>query len=142
MAINYSTALGQVRLLTSDVNEPDFALDDDMVGGYLLRYGLAPGDNPVGHRAAVNRAAADAIDTIASSEALVGKVISTVDGLKTDAAKLADALRKHAASLRARADKDEDTNDGEMSSYFGAAGGFPSSSNRKEAEEYPVWGVC
>lgn len=141
MAIDYSTALGQVRLLTSDVNEADFALNDDMVEGYLVRYGLTPSESPVGKRAAVNRAAADMIDTIASSEALVGKVISTVDGLKTDAAKLADALRKHAASLRAQADKDESNGDGEFGAYFGAAGGFPQHPARKEAEEYPsFWG--
>jgi len=101
MAIDYTTALGQVRLLASDVNESDLALDDDMVAGYLARYGLNRTDAIAGHRAAINRAAADMIDAIATSEALIGKVISTVDGLKTDAAKLADSLRKHAASLRA-----------------------------------------
>lgn len=140
MAIDFNTALGQVRLLAADVNEADYALTDEMVAGYLTRYGLTASESPQGHRGAVNRAAADMIDAIATSEALIGKVISTVDGLKTDAAKLADSLRKHAASLRAQADKDEGSNDGELSAYFGAAGGFSGSSIRKEAEEYRVWG--
>lgn len=140
MAIDFNTALGQVRLLAADV-AADPALSDDEVGGYLIRYGLTPLQTPQGHRASINRAAADMIDAIATSEALISKVISTVDGLKTDGAKLADSLRKHAASLRAQADKDESTGDGELGPYFGAAGGFPASSSRKEAEEYPsIWG--
>jgi hypothetical protein len=141
VAIDYSTALGQVRLLSSDVNEADFALDDDMVAGYLARYGLMPTDPPTGNRAPINRAAADMIDAIATSEALIGKVISTVDGLKTDAAKLADSLRKHAATLRKAADDDSNTEEGGTVAYFGAAGGFPSHPLRKEAEEYQVWGL-
>ena len=141
MAIDYNTALGQVRLLASDVNEADYALTDDMVAGYLTRYGLTASESPQGHRAAVNRAAADMIDAIATSEALIGKVISTVDGLKVDAAKLADALRKHAAVLRKQAD-DSNEDDGGQASYFGAAGGFDGSPIRPEASEYPVWGVC
>lgn len=141
MAIDYTSALGQVRLLASDVNESDFALSNEMVEGYLARYGLEATSTLPGNRAAINRAAADMIDAIATSEALISKVISTVDGLKTDGAKLADSLRKHAAALRARADKDEDTDDGETSAYFGAAGGFGGSTWRPEASEYPnYWG--
>lgn len=149
MTINFNTALGQVRLLASDVNEDDFALTDDMVEGYLVRYGLTSSTTPVGHRAAINRAAADMIDAIATSEALIGKVISTVDGLKTDAAKLADALRKHAAVLRKQAD-DSNEDDGSMAAFFGGAGGFYTSvdpdrivddPDHPEASEYPVgWG--
>lgn len=141
MAINYSTALGQVRLLTADVNEADFALADDMVEGYLVRYGLTPSTTPVGNRAAINRAAADMLDAIATSEALIGKVISTVDGLKTDAAKLADSIRKHAAVLRKEADGSNE-NDGGQTAYFGAAGGFSRHPIRPEASEYPVGGCC
>jgi hypothetical protein len=142
VTIDFSTALGQVRLLTGDVNESDLALDDNEVGGYLIRYGLTALQAPLGHRAAINRAAADMIDAIATSEALIGKVISTVDGLKTDAAKLADSLRKHAASLRAQANRDDADGDGEFGAYFGVAGGYPSASNRKEAEEYQSFGWC
>jgi hypothetical protein len=51
----------------------------------------------------VRRAAADALDTIATSEVLVSKVIRTQD-LSTDGAKVADALRKQAQVLRQQAD--------------------------------------
>ncbi len=47
----------------------------------------------------VKLAAAQALDTVASSEALVGKAIRTQD-LATDGAKVAAALRAHAAELR------------------------------------------
>lgn len=138
MTIDFTTALGQVRLLSSDVNEPDFALTDDMVKGYLARYGLVYNSTPVGNRAAINRSAADMIDTIATSEALIGKVISTVDGLKTDAAKLADSLRKHAAVLRKQADDEGGDDQGGSAAYFGAAGGFSNDITVPEASETPI----
>lgn len=52
--------------------------------------------------ASIKLAAAQALDTIASSEALVSKVIKTQD-LATDGPKVAAELRKHAAALRAQA---------------------------------------
>lgn len=55
----------------------------------------------------VKRAAAQALDTLASNEALVSKVIKDRN-LSTDGAKVADALRKHAATLRGQADVDAD----------------------------------
>ena len=53
------------------------------------------------------RAAAQALDVLASNEALVSKVIRTQD-LQTDGAKVADALRKQASELRRQADQGED----------------------------------
>ncbi|HET7398990.1 MAG TPA: hypothetical protein VFJ94_10755 [Intrasporangium sp.] len=88
----------QVRLLISDVST-DAAkqiLTDAQVGGYLA---INAGN--------VRLAAADALDAIASSEALVSKVIRTQD-LATDGAKVADALRRHATSLRALAGADDE----------------------------------
>lgn len=55
----------------------------------------------------VRRAAAQALDVMASNEAMVSKVIKTQD-LSTDGAKVADALRKQAAELRRQADAGED----------------------------------
>ena len=49
-------------------------------------------------------AAADALDAIAASEALVSKKITTQD-LSTDGPAVAAELRKQAAGLRARADQ-------------------------------------
>lgn len=88
-----------VRLLMADVGSQQY-LTDQHLTGYLS---LNDQD--------VRRAAADALDAIATSEALVGKVI-TSQNLTTDAAKLADTLRKHADRLRAQADRaDEDADD-------------------------------
>lgn len=68
----------------------------------------------------VRRAAAQALDVLASNEALVSKVIKTQD-LSTDGAKVADALRKQAAELRRQADNgegDDDTSSGfEIAEY-------------------------
>lgn len=93
--INYQEDEGRVRLLIGDVSTDSPALDDDQIRGYI---DLEGGN--------LKRAAAAALDTIASSEVLVSKVITTQDR-STDGAKVADALRKHAASLRAQADAEE-----------------------------------
>ncbi|WP_435744912.1 hypothetical protein [Nocardioides sp. SYSU DS0663] len=58
----------------------------------------------------VKRAAAQVLDTIADNEALVGKAIHTQD-LQTDGTKVADSLRKRAASLRSQADREDDDAD-------------------------------
>src|SRR5690606_12544327 len=87
-------AVGQVRLLMADVGDDQY-LDDTQVAGYLE---LNTGN--------VRRAAADALDAIATSETLVGKVIRTQD-LQTDGTKVADSLRKHADRLRAQANTDD-----------------------------------
>src|SRR6187551_2363735 len=121
MSITFTQADGQVRLLVSDVNEDSFILTDAMVEGYLSRYGVAP-DGPVTPRAPINRAAADALDAIASSEALVSKVMQTVDGLQTDGAKVANSLRTRADSLRRQADAADDSEpEGPADAYFGVA---------------------
>ncbi len=63
----------------------------------------------------VKLAAAQALDIIASSEALVAKVIRTQD-LSTDGPKTAAELRQHARALRAQsASAVDDADDG----YFG-----------------------
>lgn len=63
----------------------------------------------------IKRAAAQILDTIADNEALVGKAIRTQD-LTTDGAKVAESLRKRAASLRDQADRaDAESDDG---AYF------------------------
>jgi hypothetical protein len=57
----------------------------------------------------VKRAAAAALETVASNEAMVSKVIRTQD-LATDGAKVSDALMRRATELRRQAnDDDEDT---------------------------------
>lgn len=99
----------QVRLLIADLDTDNQLLDDDTVVGYLSMHGVTrsdatfPGKTPTW---SVRRAAADALDAIATSEVLVSKVIRTAAGVVTDGAKVADALRKQAVALRAQADAD------------------------------------
>lgn len=89
-----------VRFLVNDVRLADVTgnvFTDPEIDGYL---DLEGGN--------VKRAAAQAIDTIADNEALASKVLKD-HTLTTDGAKVADALRKRAASLRAQAaEEDED----------------------------------
>lgn len=120
MAIDYTAPVGQVRLLISDVDEANPILDDPMIEGFLTLN--------AGH---VRRAAADALDAIASSESLVSKVLKTQD-LSTDGAKVADSLRKHADRLRQLADEAEaDDFAFDIVDY----------NPRPGRAEYPVWGL-
>ena len=101
----------QLRLLIADLDPTRYVLDDEDVAGYLSLHGVdsttALTTTTTVPMHTVRRAAADALDAIATSEVLVSKVIRTQD-LSTDGPKVADALRKQAASLRAQADVDED----------------------------------
>ncbi|MET9339272.1 hypothetical protein [Nonomuraea sp. NPDC003804] len=92
MAIDYTTDAGKVRLLVSDVDEANLLLTDEQIAALLTLEG-----------GSVKLAAAQALDTIASSEALVSKVITTQD-LSTDGAKVAAELRARAAALRQQVD--------------------------------------
>lgn len=131
MVVDYTAAAGQVRLLLADVGASTI-LDDDQVAGYLARWGLTPTDLPT-LRAGISRAAADALDAIATSEALVSKVIRTQD-LQTNGATVADALRKHAATLRDQAATDDDD-----ASWFGVAEFQPYPAGSSEAVEPGRW---
>lgn len=101
--INYGTDEGRVRLLIADTDVNNLVLDDEQILGFLEIHG-----------GNVKRAAAAALDTIASSEALLSKKIRTQDR-QTDGPAVADALRAHAKALRAEADA-EDTQEEE--SFF------------------------
>ena len=93
MPYDPSTDAGRVRLLITDTSD-DPAVQlfaDDEIDTFLL----LEGSN-------VFRAAALALETVAVNEALVLKVIRTLD-VQTDGAKVADSLMKRAAGLRTRA---------------------------------------
>lgn len=102
---NYSTAVGQVRLLIPDVEQlgdtPAYIFSDHQISAFLSMYSNS-----------IKRAAAQAKLVLATSEALINKVISTYD-LKTDGAKLGAELRAQAGALRQEAieDEQEDAND-------------------------------
>jgi len=96
VAIDYTTPVGQVRLLIADVEEGNFLLADDQITGYLA---IESGR--------VKRAAARALDAIATSEVLVSKKIRTLD-LQTDGPAVAAELRAQARQLREEDDQDGD----------------------------------
>lgn len=89
-----------VQLVRSLVNDPLLEDGDPVFSDAEILANLAlEGDN-------VKRAAAQLIDTVADNEALASKVLRDHERT-TDGAKLADALHKRAASLRAQADEDD-----------------------------------
>lgn len=96
---DYATAVGQVRLLIPDTEQigdtPAYLFSDPQIQAFLALYGSN-----------VKRAAAQAKLVLATSEALINKVIKTYD-FQTDGAKLGAELRAQAAELRAEADRDE-----------------------------------
>lgn len=99
-----TTYIGLVRLriFDRDVSNPIFQ-DEDISAVYTTL-----------ERSSVKRTAAFLLETIATQEALIQKVIKNLQ-LSTDGAKLADSLMKQAGELRAQADV-EDT--------FGSDGAF------------------
>lgn len=121
MAIDYTTPLGQVRLLTADLDPAAPLLTDEMLQGYLALHQ----DNPY-------RAAADALDAMATSEVLLSKKIRTQD-ISTDGPAVAAELRKQAAYLRGKAD----TADALLQQgYFEVISGAP---GYAEAAERGIW---
>lgn len=82
---------GRVRLLVPDNDSANYVFDDDEIDAFLA----LEGD--------VRRAAALALETIASNEALTLKVIRLLD-VQTDGRAVSDALLKRAAALRKQAD--------------------------------------
>jgi hypothetical protein len=110
--VDYTTPTGQVRLLIADLSDPPI-MDDLMLEGYLSMHDYVLGEPDSIGRPGIWRAAADALDAIATSEVLTSKVIRTQD-LSTDGTKVADALRKQATALRQKADKA----DAEADSFF------------------------
>lgn len=102
---DYSTVIGQIRLLIPDVEQltdpanpsaaAEYIFDDHQIQAFAALYS----NN-------VKRAAAQAKLVLATSEALISKVIRT-DDLQTDGAKLGAELRAQAKSLQEEADRDE-----------------------------------
>ena len=91
-AIHLYDEIAYVRLLIGDTDTADPILSDDELVTLIQRGGGAL------------YGAADALDAIATSEVLISKKISTQD-LSTDGPAVAAELRKQAAALRGRADR-------------------------------------
>lgn len=113
---DFSTAVGKVRALIPDIDQVDWERDgnasyifsDSHLEGLLSLYPPIENPDDVDYKSTVHirRAAADAVDAIATSEALISKVVKTED-LQTDGAKVANALVQRAIQLRRQADKEE-----------------------------------
>jgi hypothetical protein len=99
ITVDPTTDIGRVRLLATDLNEVTPLLTDVQIQALLDMEG-----------GRVRRAAAQALDTIATSEALISKVIRTLD-LSTDGAKVAAELRARAKALRDQEDQVDDDAD-------------------------------
>ena len=102
MAYTYDlgSSEGQIRLLIMDNNAAAYVFEDAEISAFLTLEG-----------ANVRKGAALALETLASNEAFVLKVIKLLD-LQTDGAKTADALMKRAAALRKQAADDEQAEEG------------------------------
>ncbi len=102
---DYTTAIGQVRLLIPDTEQLDNLADPSASAAYIfsdpqIQAFLALYSN------SVKRAAAQAKLVLSTSEALINKVIRVGD-YSTDGAKLAAELRAQSAALFSEADRDE-----------------------------------
>jgi hypothetical protein len=91
ITVDPTTSIGQVRLLCTDLDEVSPLFTDAHITAFLAM-----------ESANIRLAAAQALDTIASSEAMVSKKIRTQD-LQTDGPAVAAELRERAASLRKQA---------------------------------------
>lgn len=105
MAVPTEEELATMRLLAADTTE-GYQLISDAQYGQLF---TLEGGN-------VRRAAAAALETIATSEILIAKKISTQD-LSVDGPAVAAALRTSAAALRAQADKADADADADQQGY-------------------------
>lgn len=96
MAFTYdvATEVGKIRLLIPDTDAAAHVFEDIEVATFYALEGSLKG------------AAALALETIASNEAMTLKVMKLLD-LQTDGAKVADSLLKRAAELRKQADREE-----------------------------------
>jgi len=92
---NLGTDVGVARLIISDSDVANPIFQDEELAAFLSM----ENDN-------IKLGAAQALDTIATNEALTQKAIKILD-LTTDGPKLAVALRLHATSLRAQVSADE-----------------------------------
>lgn len=91
-----TTDVGKVRLLLPDRVEAEAIFQDEEIEAFLAIEGSV-----------LKRAVALAIETIATDEALVQKVLK-LDDKQTDGAKLAEALLKRAKTLRDQAKQEAD----------------------------------
>jgi hypothetical protein len=91
ISVDTATPVGLTRLLCADTDPAHPIFTDAEIAAFVTLEGFP------------RLAAALALETIASSEALVSKKIRTQDGLSTDGPAVAAELRARAQSLREQA---------------------------------------
>ncbi len=96
MSFTYDVAtnVGLVRAIIPDTRDQEPIFSDEEITAFLTLEG------------GVKRATALAIETIATNQAMILKVMRLLQ-LQTDGAKLSDALLKRAVMLRSQADYDD-----------------------------------
>jgi hypothetical protein len=95
ITVDPGTDIGRVRLLATDLSETEPLFTDDQISAFLTI-----------ESSNVKRAAALGLETIAASEALMSKKLTTSDGLTTDGPAVAKALLDRAKRLRDQADEE------------------------------------
>jgi hypothetical protein len=127
--VDYDSDTGKVRVLLGDTEAENVVagvgdylyFGDDEIGAFLTMYG----DN-------VKLASARAMETIASSQALLLKSWSS-DDLTVNGDRIAESLRKIAAQLREEAIQDE------SAEYFNMIAMFIDEDHDGQADSYPWW---
>jgi hypothetical protein len=102
---DYSSVVGQIRLLIPDVEQLENLADPTQDDSYIFNDAQLQAFATL-YSNNVKRAAAQAKLVLATSEALINKVIRTYD-FTTDGAKLGAELRAQAKQLQDEADKDD-----------------------------------
>ncbi len=102
---DYASVVGQIRLLIPDVEQLENLADPTADASYIFSDAQIQAFATL-YSNNVKRAAAQAKLVLATSEALIGKVIRTAD-YTTDGAKLGAELRAQAKQLQDEADKDD-----------------------------------
>ncbi len=114
---DYSTVVGQIRLLVPDTDQLDNLQDLTVAADYIFDdeqlQALASMYNNN-----IKRAAAQAKLILATSEALINKVIKTADYI-TDGAKLGAELRAQAKQLQEEAREDDLAESGDSFTIVG-----------------------
>lgn len=129
MAIDFTSAVGKIRLKTSDLGDPPI-VDDAVLQGYLGLYQWNPSTPNSFTDQMVWRASADVLDAMATTESLLSKKLTTQD-LSTDGPAVAADLRKRAAQLRSEADAQDVADAGQDVFTIVPMGGY----RRPEAAE-------
>lgn len=104
--VDYSTPTGQVRALLGDTDAIDLVPPEAGQGSYAWYSDAAIGGLLTVYGGSARRASAQALRTVASSQALILKKFST-DDLSVDGAAIAEALRKLAKDLDEQANTDD-----------------------------------